>query len=155
MIDQVDNQLEKRLDFLEHIVFVWGEYSLSGNTSPQILDFLDILEGEGLIEKVSDSSYKPTKAGTTKAIERRDRNLQNAFPVYKADPIGGTVELVSTIDPFESACDQTRYLMWDWMEYLDKHNVAIEHDQYLRMWGETFNRVWAKIRNTGVMSNDW
>lgn len=153
-MNQVDNQLEERLSFLENIVFVWGEYGLHIKTSPEEHDFLDLLECDGLIQKTSEITYKPTKEGAIKAIERRDRRLWNDFPIFKVDPIGGVTELIAAPDPFEAACDQTRYLMWDWMEYSDKHRLSITHVDYLNMWSNTFNRVWGKMGNAGVLNND-
>lgn len=70
-------------------------------------------------------------------------NYSPTFPSYIVDQ-----QLRNTNDDkFRTVCDETRYLMWDWMEYQEKQNISISHSVYLDMWSDTFNRVWAKREN--------
>lgn len=148
----MSRDLENCLPFLEDIVFNYGRYKPDGKTSPLVLDTLYVLESEELIKK-DDGEYTATKAGVDKVMERRDNFLKREFGTMDNYPISIPAELVEAQscehanDKFHAVCDETRYLMWDWMEYQEKQGISVSHNVYLDIWSDTFNRVYAKREN--------
>lgn len=72
----------------------------------------------------------------------------NNYPIFNINQESKIEHIETQAEKFSSACDEVRWLMFDWMEYQEKQGITISHNVYLDMWSETFNRVWGKREGT-------
>jgi len=57
------------------------------------------------------------------------------------------------IDPraerLDAICDQTRYLLMDWIEYTEKQGAKLTFQQYVDQWRVLFETVSEKMSGVG------